>query len=789
MNRFTVDEVIADIESMIKNLHDKACKKIKTMVVDDIPFTVGFQDRRDGMHAIISEGIIPSTSSKMFKFFANYDTYVQYLPFIWKFNYLDHRDVFDFIVEMEFNLIGFTKNGLCLRRVMKKFVNRSYVMSLSVTDPNSRIVPFRDSAILFQAVTLEDVGNGCMIRDIEVIQPIPWLQSEDLNESLERFSYIPIRRMKSCLDFIAFEKTQHRADVIMNVAIERAGLELTLNGKHETVGEVWFESARTRVTCVGYVIDQASFIAEGVFIKDCTFQLTQETLLSLIFQNRCSCVSPSGKRTVVVHKNQTPYYQTQGEDITFSTFVYSEKCALVHFKSVIENLQPQDVDQMYTFGPSYIYLFNCDGKWNIQFNIKVFARTSLQRLNQKAALNAILQFLRNIDTSFNNLSPIENYKQPLKFVSSASPVVPALLTLPFALVIKVCKFLNKIDIFALSRTCKYFKKSLNNTLNTTSESGNTREDDGERDTVFKASEMPRSMSPHNESFNIAIWKTVTPFFHILQGHTNLIRDLDFDGECKKLVSGSSDRKIRLWNLDDFSCRTFVGPNSCLVSTKFTAKNYIASGYHCGTIRYINWIDSRHSHVFDVSQGPIEGFYPLEDMEFVVWNETVNGYKYASMHQNHLFSYSGHQRKVSIVRPYGKYFLSGSADRTIHIWNPYDAQTVAKIKAHKSGIIGLEPINEHNFVSAGNDKVISFWDDRMCEKPTYSIQKKICALSYHSDKIVCGSHEGKIYVYPIIPSNDCITLESNNVSGLISIACKQNFIAAGFKDGNIALWKY
>ncbi|EDR23221.1 F-box and WD domain protein, putative [Entamoeba dispar SAW760] len=784
MNQFTTDDIIKDLEYLNKRIHNKECTKKKKVTIESIPFTIGYLKKEGGLDVIVIEGVIPTKTIELYEFFLNFETYVQYLPFIYKLNFIQKDNIFDLVVEMEFNLIGFNKNALCLKRVIKKFTDKTYILSLSVTHDKSKIIPFRDSAILMQAITLEETKGGCLISDYEIIQPIPWLQSNDINESLERFSYIPIRRMKSCFDYLKYDKTLERINIINTITIERIGLELTLNGKHDSIGEVWYDSNNTRITCVEFVCDQASFIVEGSIQKICEFRLSRETLIELVFQDRCRVVETTDSLTTIFHKSCPNSYQNDGEDISFSSFIYSENCALVYFKS-LSTLSSQEENkgiQKYNFGPSYIYVCGCEGTWNIQFNVKVVAKTTLPRLNDKVALHAMLEFLRNIELSFQKVSPVHNYKQPLTIITSTDPVIPPLLKIQLPLMVKISRYFTKEDMTALSRTNKQLKEMMEYCSKLVIQNKPLPQQH-----PFYYTEHPLQNS--SQCF-YEEWKGATPKHSVLTGHTNLIRALDISDDCSLLVSGSSDRKIRLWNLQDESSRTFVGPNSCLVSTKFIMNNFIASGYHCGTIKYINWSDSRESQVFDVNEGKLEGFLPLRDMDFIVWNEKITAYRYSDMRQTLLFTYSGHQRKVQIVKPFSSLFLSGSADRTIQLWDPSISNPrISKIKGHKSGIVGLEQISPYSFVSAGNDRLVHYWDIRELTHPTHSVKKKICNMTYNNKALICGGESGEVYIFPTDNPTQSITLNSYNTSGLISITSKKNIICCGFKDGTISMWRY
>ncbi|KAL7715687.1 F-box and WD domain protein [Entamoeba marina] len=615
MNSVTLEDVRADVDQQIFLSKTKACLAKKTLVVEGQSIDVSYLKKDNDLHVIITEGIIPTDTSKVKNFLFDFETYVQYLPFIWKYNWIDKINPNDGIVEMEFNLFGFAKNAICFRRVIMETDDgqpRHYLMYLSVTHPKTQIIPFRDSAMLMQTITLEECSEGCIIRDVAVVSPIPWLQSNDLFESLERFSYISIRRMKSCFDYIFYNKSTDRQLVCDSITLERIGLEATLNDKHDSIGEVCYETKDTRITGVDFVIDHATFICEGCFHKKCQFKLSRESLLELVFQDRCSIIANTTPQTSIVHKRKPKEYNTDNEDLCFSTFIYSESCALVHFQSVYDRNQPrlrQDAPQVYSFKDSYIFVFGCKDEWTIQYNISIIARTKLSLLDEKEAMFAITHFLKNMAKSVDSFHKPDDYKQPMTFLTSHPRDVSPVMQLPFSLLVTICDYLTPKDVLSFSSTCTHIRDSFKYAIQNGICIGGICPKGG---TVHQV-ESPLRTQPSDFDFDEC--KKKTPEHIKLHGHTNLIRALDIHPSCTMLVSGSSDRKIRLWDLKDNSSRTFVGPNSSLVTTKFTTKHFIASGYRCGTIRYIHSLDSRQSQVFDVKEGTIDGFYPMQQMNF------------------------------------------------------------------------------------------------------------------------------------------------------------------------------
>ncbi|KAL7713058.1 F-box/WD domain containing protein [Entamoeba marina] len=277
----------------------------------------------------------------------------------------------------------------------------------------------------------------------------------------------------------------------------------------------------------------------------------------------------------------------------------------------------------------------------------------------------------------------------------------------------------------------------------------------------------------------------------LDGHTNFVRSLDVAPNMQYLVTGASDRKVRLWTLPTPTTNTskvFTGPNSSVVSSTFL-KDTLVVAYKCGTVKYIPLSEPDRLLTFDIVGGKIEGFMPLTGTAFVAWNEKVQLINYHHLHQAVLFTYSEHLRKITTVRPYGSKFVSGSTDRSIHIWDPnLSVPTIEKIRNVKTTTT-IEVIDENIFVSGG-ESIVQFWDGRKVNEPFHKItlDSKVSCLCHHNNKLVIGSDKGVTIRSGANWENENVLMVNDN-SGVSCVKLLDDMLAAGFRDGGINIWDF
>ena len=138
------------------------------------------------------------------------------------------------------------------------------------------------------------------------------------------------------------------------------------------------------------------------------------------------------------------------------------------------------------------------------------------------------------------------------------------------------------------------------------------------------------------------------------GHTNSVISLAFKPNSYLLASGSRDRTIRIWDVEDRDnlrhVRTLRGHTDYVTSVAWSPDgSTLASASHDGTVR--------------------------------LWNPN-NGINFAALR--------GHTEPVISVawHPDGRILASGSWDDTIRLWDPDTHGTLRVLRGHTSGVLEL-----------------------------------------------------------------------------------------------------
>ncbi|KAJ8667140.1 hypothetical protein QAD02_008802 [Eretmocerus hayati] len=210
---------------------------------------------------------------------------------------------------------------------------------------------------------------------------------------------------------------------------------------------------------------------------------------------------------------------------------------------------------------------------------------------------------------------------------------------------------------------------------------------------------------------------------VLRGHSDVVHDLRFISDPEILLSVSSDKDMRAWRLNDYSCAAvYRGHNYPIWCMDTSAYNlYIATGSHDRTAKL--W--------------SLDRTFPLK-------------------------IYAGHFMDVNCVRfhPNTQYLATGSSDKTVRIWNKDDGSMLRVYVGAQSTIYSLAFSPDGKYLaSAGDDKVITIWD--------LATNAKLIELKGHEDSVM-----------NLDWSSDGEFIASSSLDGVVNLWSTQEYIKSG-----------
>ncbi|KAH3808812.1 autophagy-related protein 16-1-like isoform X1 [Dreissena polymorpha] len=205
--------------------------------------------------------------------------------------------------------------------------------------------------------------------------------------------------------------------------------------------------------------------------------------------------------------------------------------------------------------------------------------------------------------------------------------------------------------------------------------------------------------------------------HTLTGHSGKVLSAKFLGESSKVVSGSHDRTLKIWDLHTKACsKTIFAGSSCndLVTLHGT---HIISGHFDKRIRFWDTRSDNTSNEIGL-QGRITSLSLSPDRMSLLACTREDTLKVIDLRQNQVINTLCDENfKVAsdwtraVFSPDGTYVAAGSQDGTLFIWNIQKGKVEKTLKEHTHSILACSwhPAGSFILTSEKQKKVI-LWGD-------------------------------------------------------------------------------
>ncbi|MCS6814758.1 MAG: NB-ARC domain-containing protein, partial [Cyanobacteria bacterium] len=210
---------------------------------------------------------------------------------------------------------------------------------------------------------------------------------------------------------------------------------------------------------------------------------------------------------------------------------------------------------------------------------------------------------------------------------------------------------------------------------------------------------------------------------LLAGHDGWVRSLRFSQGGRRLVSGSDDGTVKLWDTDKLQCLQIFRGHADAVRTVAVAdhvpiatdgsRGMIASGSNDKTIRLWDMDDGECIRELPGHTSWVQSLDFSPDHRYLVsgsGDQTIRIWDMAT--GKCLRVLKGHDRTVRSVKfsPDGKLLASGSSDQTIQLWDTTTWQVLKTLTGHNGKVwsVDFSP-NSELLASGSDDQTVRLWD--------------------------------------------------------------------------------
>ena len=279
---------------------------------------------------------------------------------------------------------------------------------------------------------------------------------------------------------------------------------------------------------------------------------------------------------------------------------------------------------------------------------------------------------------------------------------------------------------------------------------------------------------------------------------SFVNSLAFSPDGDKLVSGSSDNIVRVWNMaTGDNLHTLKGHSDGVTSVAISPNNTrIASGSKDCALCVWNATTGANLRILF---GHKDGVYAVQfssNSKYIVSGSSDCTVRLWDVESGvNLFTCTGHRDCVlSVGFSYdGKHIVSGSMDKTVRVWNAATGAILSTLEGHSDRVttVAFSPDDKH-IVSGSWDDTVRLWDAETGVSVTtlegHSGSVYTVGFSYDGKHIVSGSKDRTIRMWDAATGAHLSTLEghSDRVTSVVFSPNGKQIVSAS-RDRTIRVW--
>lgn len=298
---------------------------------------------------------------------------------------------------------------------------------------------------------------------------------------------------------------------------------------------------------------------------------------------------------------------------------------------------------------------------------------------------------------------------------------------------------------------------------------------------------------------VRIWNVVTGNCEmVLEGHTSTVWSVAVFHDGMRVISGSLDKTVRVFDAKSAECLMILEEHDDSVFSVACScdGSLIASGSRDKTIHVH---DSNTGELINVLTGHAGWIYSINfshEGQRLVSGATDNTVRiWNSIEGDCIQVMEGHSDWVRSVcwSVDDREVLSGSADHTVRIWDCATGECEQMLGGHEDSVWCVSQSSDGRHVaSASTDGSVRIWDQTSgrCEQHFTAHTGPVwtCAFSIDGKKVVSGSSDKSIAIYDVNVGQDNQALAGHSASvWSVDISMDGTRLVSGSADKTLRVW--
>ncbi|KAG0213820.1 hypothetical protein BGX28_003494 [Mortierella sp. GBA30] len=283
------------------------------------------------------------------------------------------------------------------------------------------------------------------------------------------------------------------------------------------------------------------------------------------------------------------------------------------------------------------------------------------------------------------------------------------------------------------------------------------------------------------------------------GHTEGIYCIQFDDH--KIVSGSRDNTIKIWDLATGACRrTYFGHRASVLCLQYD-EDRIVSGSSDATI---NVWDLNTGKVLRRLEGHADSVLSLrfekdtviscsKDRTVKIWKistgetlKTLVGHRAAV----NAVQFSPESAAPSPLAGSPRVVVSASGDKSIKIWSFDTGECLRTLEGHTRGIACIQ-FEGNVIVSGSSDKTIKIWDISKgeCVRTLVGHEGLVRTLQFSGGRIISGSYDETLKIWDQKSGRLLADLDGRHSHRVFKVQFNDSKIVSCSQDQKIIIWDF